>query len=119
LYVVHEDKTLPAERKVKWYSVDEAKIISKSISIPEFVKLIDKCKSKVKEIYRNDSVFLKVFLYQDDDNCPHLLMFNSERVPKHLAEKIGVSGWKKAVCKFIKEMHFEEYAFAVVNYANL
>jgi hypothetical protein len=120
MYIVQEDKVLAADSAgILWYKVDEVKMRFDDVKASEFDQFVEKCKQQVKEIYRNDSVFLKLFIYQDDDDCPYIMAFNSERSPKYRGNQIGVAEWPDAVCKFVKNMNCKVYKHKVVYYANL
>ena len=71
----------------------------------------------MKKIYREDSVFLKIFVCEHEEVL-YVAAYNSERDPKYQGEVIGVSGWKDAVVKFAKELE-GSFEFRQARYANL
>ena len=102
-----------------WYKVDEVKMRFDDVPASEFEHFVNRCKQQVKEIYRNDSVFLKLFIYQDESACPYIMAFNSERSPMYRGNKIGVPEWPDSVLRFVKNMNCKVYKHKVVHYANL
>ena len=120
MYVIQEELALPTNRDdVKWYKVDEVKMRFSMMSEAEFVKFIDAAKQCAKEIYRDDSIFLKIFAYRGESGHVHVMSFNTERSPKYRGDKIGVPEWTDAIYKFVKEMFPRVHTHKVVHYANL
>ena len=118
MYIIQEDKTLSAKR-VKWYQVSEVKMRFGNMAVPEFVELIDKSKNALKEIYREDSVFLKLFMYHDDEGYPHVMAYNTERNPKYVGDDIGVDDWEDSIYKYVEKLKPRVHTMKKVHYANL
>ena len=118
MYIIQEDKTLSAKR-VKWYQVSEVKMRFGNMAVPEFLELIDKSKNALKEIYREDSVFLKLFMYHDDEGYPYVMAYNTERNPKYLGDNIGVDDWENSIYKYVEKMKPRVHTLKKVHYANL
>ena len=115
-YIIEENKGhLPKSGKYQRYIVDEATcLFPKNVRLPRFKELvIQEC----KKIYREDSVFLKSFVYEGE-NFFHVALFNSERSPKSRGTIIGVPEWNEAVCRFVSDLN-GKVEFKTVRYANL
>ena len=120
MYVIQEELAMPTDRDgVKWYKVDEVKMRFSMMSEAEFVKFIDAAKQCAKEIYRDDSIFLKIFAYRNEEGYVHVMAFNTERSPKYRGGKIGVPEWTDAVYKFVKSMFPRVHTHKVIHFANL
>ena len=120
MYVIHEDLGLSAKlNDVHWYKVDEVRMRFSMMSDAEFVKFIDAAKRCAKEVYRDASIFLKIFAYRSEEGYVHVMAFNTERSPKYRGYKIGVPEWTDGIYKFVNEMYPRVHTHKVVQYANL
>ena len=82
---------------------------------------IEKVRAKAKEIYRNDSVFLKFHVYERKENGTlHVLCCNTENTNRHGSGEVvlGEEGWKDAVCKIVTSLAIP-VEFRKVRYKNL
>lgn len=111
-----EDSCHLKEAKYQSYSVEQAVMVFDVLpgGIAEWKK---NAVGLMKKIYREDSVFLKVFVCEHE-GIVYVTAYNSERDPKYRGEVIGVSGWKAAVEKFAKTLG-GSIEFQQVRYANL
>lgn len=81
----------------------------------------EEVRAKVKEIYRNDSVFLKFHVYwRSEDQTLHVLCGNTENTNRHSPSEVvlGEEGWKEAVCKLAAALDIP-VEFRQIRYKNL
>ncbi len=124
-YVVEENKGhRPKSDKYgnacEYYIVDAAIM---DFPMPEdgLDVLIEEIRAKAKEIYRNDSVFLKFHVYgRGEDGTVHVLCGNSENTNRHAPGEVvlGEEGWKEAVCKLVGDLGLP-VEFKKIRYKNL
>ena len=127
-YVIQEDKDhLPKEDTgTRWYMVEEYRYDIVGISEEEFFLWRNAYAKALKEVYRDDSVFVKTFFYFGHDAVLHVMSFNSERSPKYRGKDLGVPEWYDAMEKLVAKMKLVSWTFApvkiehkVVRYTNL
>lgn len=83
--------------------------------------LIEDIRAKAKEIYRNDSVFLKFHVYgRGEDGTVHVLCGNTENTNRHASGGVvlGEEGWKEAVDKLAHDLGLP-VEFRKIRYRNL
>ncbi len=116
-YIIEENKGhLPKQAKYQRYIVEEGTALFKKTraGLPRFKELLAQA---CKKIYREESVFVKAFVYEGD-RFFHVAMFNSERSPKSRDTIIGVPEWREAICKLVSDLS-GSVTFKTVRYANL
>lgn len=82
---------------------------------------IEEVRAKAKEIYRNDSVFLKFHVYwRPEDQSVHVLCGNTENTNRHGSGEVvlGEEGWKEGVCKLAEALKIP-VEFRQIRYKNL
>ena len=119
-YVVNEDKDhLPKFGKLPWYVVEAAIMLfdKPAGGLEEFK---EKMSHVMKVIYRDDSTFVKAFVYEGNTYM-HVVFFNSERSPKYRGKNLGVPQWRDEIERLKKEIQVpcSKSEFKVVRYANL
>lgn len=125
-YVIEEnkDKQPKADKfgnGCRYFVVDCAVM---DFPVPEegFEAWQQKFRAVAKEIYRDDSVFLKVHAYlRKEDGTIHAICGNTENTNRRAPEEevcLGEEGWKEAVCK-MAEMLGIPVKFKEVRYKNL
>ena len=120
MYVIQEDKDhLPKTTKTTWYVVDEIKMALNKMDQNEFDLFVDDYVQTVKSIYRDDSVFVKSFVYLGKYGVPHIMSFNSERQPSYRGTMLGVPEWHDAMKKIEAKYEPEEIECMSVRYTNL
>ncbi|MBE6443177.1 MAG: hypothetical protein E7020_00725 [Alphaproteobacteria bacterium] len=121
MYVMQEGKChLPKNpTETKWYLVDEVKMTMPVMTEEEFEQFKSSCMHVLKERYREDHVFIKLFVYRGKYGVVHVMAFNSERDPLYTGMDIGVPGWKDAMVKVEAEFKTEEVQRMCVRYTNL
>lgn len=81
----------------------------------------DEVRAKAKEVYRNDSVFLKFHVYwRPEDQTLHVLCGNTENTNRHSPGEVvlGEAGWKEAVSKLAEALKIP-VEFRQIRYKNL
>ncbi len=125
-YVIEEDKDLqPKSDKYgndcKYFVVDAA-VMDFPAPAEGFGTWQEKFRAVAKEIYRDDSVFLKVHAYYRRENGTiHAIIGNTENTKRQAPEdkvKLGEKGWRDAVCKMAEALGIEP-KFKKVRYKNL
>ena len=120
MYVIQEDKDhLPKETRPTWYMVDEIKMALKKMDEAEFDRFTDDYVQTVKKIYREDSVFIKSFVYLGKYGVPHVMSFNSERLPSYRGTMLGVPEWHDSMKKIEEKYKPVEIELMAVRYTNL
>lgn len=123
-YVVEENKGHHPKDKYgnacEYYIVDAAIL---DFPMPEngLDAWIEEIRAKAKEIYRNNSVFLKFHVYgRGEDGTVHVLCGNTENTNRHaLGEvKLGEKGWKDCVRKVAEDLGLP-LEFKTIRYKNL
>lgn len=127
-YVINEDKDHLPKHSVReneafiWYVIDACTML---FSKPEGGReeFVQQLLQQIKKIYREDSTFLKVFLYEGNTYM-HVVAFNSERDPKYRGSILGVPQWRDEVCRLVSDMEKEHKVtckaeFKTVRYTNL
>ncbi len=124
--VIEEDKDLPPKSD-KFCNGGEYHIVDCAVmdfSMPEggFSAWQEKVRAIAKEIYRDDSVFLKMHAYKrDEDKSIHAIICNSENTSRKAAIEnvvLGEEGWMEAVLKMAKKLDLS-VKFRRVRYKNL
>ncbi len=116
-YIIEENKGhLPKQAKYQRYIVEEATALFRRerLSLARFKELLLQA---CKKIYRENSVFVKAFVYEGD-RFFHVALFNSERSPKSRDTIIGVPEWREVICKLVSDLN-GSVTFKTVRYANL
>ncbi len=125
-YVIEEDKNLlPKSDKFgnecKYFVVDCAVM---DLPIPEdgFAAWQEKFRAVAKEIYRENSVFLKMHTYKRDENRTiHAIIGNTENANRQGGPDnavLGEKGWSEAVLKMAEKLGVK-VEFRKVRYKNL
>lgn len=122
-YVIEEDKNLqPKSDKYgndcQYFIVDCAVM---DFTMPEdgFEAWQEKFRAVAKEIYRNDSVFLKVHAYKRKENgTVHAICCNTENTNRQGPAVLGENGWKEAVLKMTEVLGIRP-EFRKIRYKNL
>ena len=121
MYVMQEGKChLPKNpTETKWYLVDEVRMTMPVMTEEEFEQFKADCMHTLKERYREDSVFVKLFVYRGKYGVVHVMAFNTERDPLYTGMDIGVAGWNGAMAKVEAELRPEGVEHKRVRYTNL
>lgn len=125
-YVIEEDKNLlPKSDKFgnecKYFIVDCAVM---DLAIPEegFAAWQEKVRAVAKEIYRENSVFLKMHAYKRDENKTiHAIIGNTENSNRQGGADnavLGEEGWHEAVLKLAAKLDIK-VEFRKIRYKNL
>ena len=119
-YVVQEHKDhLPKNAKNIWYMVDEVKFELPGMDEEKLEEFKADYLQMIKEIYREDSVFIKSFIYLGKGGIVHVMSFNSERSPKYRGTMLGVPEWNETLDKIIGRVQPENIVKMAVRYTNL
>ncbi len=122
MYVVQENKDhLPKRAANTWYMVDEVKFMIPDFTPEKVEEWKMKYSHKIKEIYREESVFVKSFCYLGKAGVFHVMSFNTERLPKYRGKELGVPEWNDVMEEIIKSQdpQPEEVVRMSVRYTNL
>ena len=125
-YVIEEDKDLHPKRDKYGndckYFIVEAAVMDFPVPVEGFGAWQEKFRAVAKEIYRDNSVFLKVHAYYRKENTTiHAIIGNTENTKRQAPEdkvKLGEKGWKEAVCKMAEALGIK-LEFRLVRYKNL
>lgn len=114
VYLVEEHKDyMPRFAKYERFIVDQAVMQFDNVNFAEWRQ---KFVLAAKEIYRNDHVFIKAFVYENR-GVIRVMMHNSERDPMYRGSMLGVPQWHDAITKLAKELGGEPQ-FRTIRYAN-
>ncbi len=120
VYIIQEDHSRQEKgSKTTWYVVDEIKMALEEMAEDEFEIFTDDYVQTVKSIYREDSVFIKSFVYHGKYGVPRIMSFNSERVPSYRGTMLGVPEWHDAMQKIQDKYEPVEVERMSVGYTNL
>lgn len=120
MYVIQEHKDhLPKNSRNIWYMVDEVKFELPVMTEDEFNEWKQGYAALLREIYRDNSVFIKSFMYYGKSGTPHVMSFNTERSPRYRGKDIGVPEWNDAMELIVKQVGGQEVFKAAVRYTNL
>ena len=123
-YVVEENKDYHPKRdkygNACAYFIVEAAIMDCQIPKEGLDVWIENVRAKAKEVYRNNSVFLKFHVYvREEDGTLHVLCGNTENTNRHAQKvELGEEGWKEAVRKVTEELGIS-VEFRQIRYKNL
>lgn len=119
-YVIQENKDhLPKYAKNIWYMVDEVKFEIPDMDAEKLEAWKATYRQRLKEIYRDDSVFVKSFVYLGKSGTVHVMSFNSERSPKYRGTELGVPEWNDTMEGIIRWAGPSEVTKMSVRYTNL
>ena len=119
-YVVQENKDhLPKRSRNEWYMVDEVKFELPNMDVEKFNVWKAAYAQMLKTIYRDNSVFIKSFVYLGKSGTVHVMSFNSERAPKYRGMMLGVPEWNDTMDGIIKWAEPERVTKMSVRYTNL
>ena len=120
VYVVQENKDhLPKYANNRWYMVDEVKFELPDMDAKKFIAWKADYMQKLKEIYRDDSIFIKSFVYLGKSGTVHVMSFNSERALQSGRTELGVPGWDEAMKKVVLWAQPSELMRMSVRYSGL
>lgn len=103
------------------YHIVDAAIFDFPMPAEKVLLWQDEVRAKAKEIYRNDSVFLKFHVYwRPEDQSIHALCGNTENTNRHNHGEVvlGEEGWREAVCKLAEALNVS-IEFRQIRYKNL
>lgn len=123
LYVVQENKDhLPkhvADSRSKWWMVDEVKFEIANMDEQSTEVWKAKYFEILKRIYREESVFVKSFIYLGKSGTIHVMSFNSERPANFRGSTLGVPEWNEVLDKVTAEAGAEKVTKMAVRYTNI
>lgn len=123
MYVVQENKDhLPKHvegSKSKWWMVDEVKFEIWGMDQQTTEEWKAKYFEILKRIYREESVFIKSFIYLGKSGALHVMSFNSERTMKFRGGMLGVPEWNEAMDKVLAEVNPDIVSKMAVRYTNI
>ena len=119
-YVVQENKDhLPYNAQNIWYMVDEVKFELPDMDAEKLEAWKATYRQRLKEIYRDDSVFVKSFVYLGKSGTVHVMSFNTERSPKYRGTMLGVPEWNDTMEEIVKWAGPSVVTKLSVRYTNL
>lgn len=122
-YVIEENKDLQPKtdkygNDCQYFVVDCA-VMDFVVPQDGFEAWQEKFRAVAKEIYRNDSVFLKIHAYKrKEDNTVHAICCNTENTNRQGPAVLGENGWKEAVLKMTEALDIQP-KFRKIRYKNL
>ena len=121
VYVVQENKDhLPkAGAKNRWWMVEEIKFEIPNMDEEKTEAFKKRYLELIKRVYRQNSVFLKSFIYLGKKGSVHVMSFNSERPIKYRGGMLGVPEWNEAMDKVLAEFAPAGVAKMAVRYTNV
>lgn len=120
MYVIQENKDhLPKHSQNVWYMVDEVKFELPNMDEQKLEEWKQDYAKRLKEIYRENSVFIKSFVYLGKQGSLHVMSFNSERTPSYRGKSLGVPEWNDQMEELIRIYQPISVFKAAVRYTNL
>ncbi len=123
VYVVQENKDhLPKHAEgssSQWWMVDEVKFQISNMNEEKTREFMKRYLDILKRIYRQDSVFIKSFIYLGKSGTVHVMSFNSERPIKFRGGMLGVPEWNEVMERIMTEVGAEEVQKMAVRYTNV
>ena len=120
MYVIQEHKDhLPKNAYNAWFMIDEVKFELKTMTEDEFDAFRSEYRQEIKRRYKEDSVFIKSFMYLGKSGIPHVMSFNSERPVNYRGTVLGVPGWHDSMNKILNIYKPEKVFKMSVRYTNL
>lgn len=123
MYVVQENKDhLPkhvADSRSKWWMVDEVKFEIANMTAEKMAEWKARYFEILKRMYREESVFIKSFVYLGKSGALHVMSFNSERSVNFRGSVLGVPEWNEVMDKVMAEAGAEKVTKMAVRYTNI
>ena len=125
MYVIQENKDhlpkYPISSSSRWWMVDEVKFQIPNMDEEKTKEFMKRYIDLLKRIYRQESVFVKSFIYLGKSGTVHVMSFNSERPIKFRGGMLGVPEWNEAMDKILAALggEVEEVQKMAVRFTNI